>query len=234
MIAICSYGQQYDEVVFSDKKAPDEDNKIFKPGKTFVYNVRGEGDSKEFPDQMFYSVLALKKSQKTNKKQTEVVIHYKPDKGVYQSTGIVENKDNVWLHPPRNGKLKVLETCPFPFVKLPLNEGMTWNDQLLVGEQWSDGKWKGSKLFDLEYRVISFESPSNPKIMLDQWIIEATAKSDIGDTQAKFSFSEEIGFTAMEFVDFNGSKIIFELVDTYENAPAKSLEEFIMSVRRKD
>lgn len=55
------------------------------------------------------------------------------------TTGMIENKYNIWLHPFRGKYFSVLEFSPFPYIKFPIKQDASWawilND---ISERWSD------------------------------------------------------------------------------------------------
>ena len=72
-------------------------------------------------------------------------------------TLLLENKENVWIHPPRMGFLNALETCPFPYIKLNKPVGYTWTDKMSIGDHRSNkqwGEWKGRLLLDYTYEIV--------------------------------------------------------------------------------
>ena len=44
-----------------------------------------------------------------------------------ERTGLVENEVNVWLHPPRNSDLGILQLSAFPYIKLTNTKTWKWN-----------------------------------------------------------------------------------------------------------
>ncbi|MEM6642611.1 MAG: hypothetical protein AAF616_06500 [Bacteroidota bacterium] len=142
-------GQGYNSVHIEKGKQPDADNQIFIPGRAFVYQVtiyemdkekklafRDKDwtlkDSGDVPalnrvDEVIYLTANVKRSKRTNKQQTEVIIAYEPQGKTFQNTGIVENDQNIWLHPPRSSFFRILEICPFPYVRFwsPSRRGAT-------------------------------------------------------------------------------------------------------------
>jgi hypothetical protein len=57
-------------------------------------------------------------------------------------TGVVENPQNIWIHPPREALFRILELNPFPYVKFPYKAGKTWKWKLGIGDYWEDERWK--------------------------------------------------------------------------------------------
>lgn len=216
--------QTYQQVVISDKKKPDNDNSIFVPGRVFTYQVKSSIPN--LPNEVIYTVLDLPRSKRTNKNQTEVVISYKPDERRYENTGIVENESNIWLHPPRTGAFSTLESCPFPYLKMPLKKGQNWSDKLEVGEQWSQGKWTGKMSFDIEYEILGDEEIRNRKLDIDFWVIEGIASSQVGTSKLIAHYNPEIGFIQLQYTTLDGETISFLLIDRQDLPVFSSMEQY--------
>ena len=167
LITELCFSQQYNTLEI-ERKDIDSNNEIYKVGNAFTFdyeifidnnkyklNYNGEfpGDSftleKEENDTIDLNIQLIvpkvDKSQKTNKKQTEIYYVIEPklkdnNIGIGQ-TGAIENNNNVWIHPPRSGFFSALETCPFPYIKFPIEIGKEWHDKMKIGDQWSNEKW---------------------------------------------------------------------------------------------
>lgn len=146
--------------VFTEKKDVDADNVVYIPGRKFDYSVRitrnqesallvrnahdswtWKKDLSDSLNRITMVVISPKKSKRTIKKQTEILYADLPQTGFIETTGLIENKNNIWLHPPRTGYYKSLELCPFPYVRLPLEDELTWTDEMTIGSQWAHPDW---------------------------------------------------------------------------------------------
>lgn len=128
--------------------------------------------------------------------------------------GLVENKHNVWLHPPRDCAFRILELNPFPYVKYPLAIGHTWQHSLIIGSSWSNPRWKvweGNIVNKYHYEVKGHASISVDNTPLNCWVIHSTAESRLGSTQLVSYFHEEYGFVQLDYVNIDGSKITLKL-----------------------
>lgn len=226
-----------------EKKDVDSDNKIFKIGKAFIYDYEIiENDSVYkmsyiggLPDRKFklinrnsdtinsrihLIVSKFEKSEKTNKNQTEIDYLYFPDFAYISGTGIIENENNIWLHPPRDGLFSALETCPFPYVKFPVKIGKEWKDKMKIGDQWCNekwGVWKKKLLLSYGYKTTQ-KTKINTKLgELECYVIESTAKSEIGESKLKSFFSEKYGFVRLEYEMVTGLKVNLWIDNLKEN-----------------
>ena len=224
-----AFGQQYDGLHIEKSKI-DKNNSIYTVGKEFVYNIKiTENDSSMFLKEnnhddfkLYNNIDSLKISEihltvvkpiafkKTNKNQTEIYYSYEPNPKIVSSTGIVENAKNIWVHPPRSGFFKSLETCPFPYIQLNKPIGYKWTDSMSVGNYWADkkwGLWDGRLLLNYEYEIIGKEKIQTNIGELDCIVVNAIATSNIGQSSLKYYFSTEFGFVKLAYILFTGVEI---------------------------
>lgn len=129
-------------------------------------------------------------------------------------TGVIENEMNIWMHPPRSNFFEILELNPFPYIKAPYKVGTKWNWKLNIGDHWSDKRW-------LEWKgrienVYNYEIKGNKTIPtklgnLECYIVLATAKSRIGETELISYFNPKFGFVKLEYKNIDGTKTVLEL-----------------------
>lgn len=223
------FGQQYDGLHIEKSKV-DKNNSIYTLGKEFVFNIKiMDNDSTIFlkenkPDkfeltndidslkisEIHMTIIKPRIFQRTNKKQTEVYYSYESNPTTTSSTGIVENIKNTWIHPPRSGFFKSLETCPFPYIKLNKPMGYKWTDSMSIGNHWSDkkwGKWNDRLLLNYEYKITGKKKNHSKLGEIDCIVIDAVATSKIGKSKLKAYYSEKYGFIKLEYTLFTGIKI---------------------------
>lgn len=244
-------GQTYPSVFLEKKKKEiDQDNQIYVPGMAFTYDYQIIKDgqqlklfSNSFSDWVLTPmnkgqkkieaiqmvVMAPKNSQRTNKRQTEILYAGLPYPSFISTTGLVENEQNVWLHPIRTGFFKSLETCPFPFVKYPLEAGKKWTDQMIISDRWANelwGNWQGQLALKYEYQIVGKGRIETPMGQLDCWKIKATATSDIGQAGSTFLFSEKYGFVQLFHRLITGIDIRFTLQEAKKGEVYDSVKAF--------
>ena len=156
------------------------------------------------------------------------VIHYRhldKDKSTRafswdERTGLIDNKKNIWFHPPRSYLFKILELNPFPYIHLPVKEGKNWKWKLEIGAQWGDTRWKTwSNVITnkYKYKIVDTESLVETALgTLKCCKIESQAKSSIGTTYLTTYFNEQYGFVRYEYINIDKSKINIELIDIRE------------------
>jgi hypothetical protein len=240
LISNLSFGQQYDGL-YIEKRKVDKNNNIYTLGKEFVFSInilennsncflkKNEIDTFEVSEnidslkisEIHLTVIKPRLFQRTNNKQTEVFYSYEPNPTSTSSTGIVENNKNIWVHPPRSGFFKSLETCPFPYIKLDKPIGYKWTDSMSIGNHWSNkkwGEWEGRLLLNYEYEIIGKEKTNSEFGEVDCLVISAIANSTIGQSKLKAYFSDKYGFVKLQYTLFNGIKINLNL-DKVINGP---------------
>ena len=131
-------------------------------------------------------------------------------------TGVIDNKKNIWLHPPRMRCFKINELNPFPFVQLPLVEGSKWSDALTAGGNWGDKRWatwSGNVNIKSNYEVREKTKRTTKMGVLDCYRVECVGTCSLGTTHLTFYFNAEFGFIYMAFTNIDNSKTILELIE---------------------
>ncbi len=220
------------------------DNKIFTPNKTYYYDYtyQKNGTSYKFAagetwqlvplnaiddNTIYYIKLATEKGLgfmgQMDPNYFQSVVRYvvldknKQPIGKFDVTGVIENQNNVWLHPIRKDNFALLELNPFPYAKAPYKLGRKYTWQLDIGDNWSSPNWKeweGRILSTYEYEITGRKAV---KIAEDNvvpcWVIEAKASSRLGTTALVASFNEEVGFVQLDYTNIDGSKLVMDLVE---------------------
>lgn len=238
ILPVISHAQCYESLRFIKRIFnPDKDNRIYKRERIFHYDYQyvkqdtsyrvATTNGNDFHlvheatiepssyiiKQISFKVIKPKLFTRTSKYQSETVLNYDPVP-LRSWQGLVENKHNVWLHPPRRFLFKILELNPFPYVKYPLSIGTRWIDSLSIGDHWSDPRWKvwkGRILNRYTYEVKGNTSISVESANIPCWIIEAKGESTLGSTQTTSYFNEKYGFVQLDYINIDGSKITLKL-----------------------
>lgn len=211
-----SLAQEYPNLKKDDSKDTDSDNTVFSSGTKLAFKVINH----TIPEDTItvkYSVLSIKKKDKTNKQQTEVGITYSYSKNLLEQTGIVETNENLWIHPPRNGQFKTLEVYPFPYIKHNLK---SWSDQLQIGGHWMDSIDNNTRItLNLEYSHTGIESIQSPIGNLECSVIKATSKSELGQFTLISYYHEMYGFIKLLYESNNKPTFEF-LLSEIKKGPA--------------
>ena len=221
------------------------DNQIYVPNREFIYDYFQikHGDTLKFSaggyeyikyDSIDNSTLnyvsykALEESGfeifKMDYRQTVVEINFynevneTPFGKVY--TGVIENKKNLWIHPPRKDNFKILELNPFPLVQFPLKVGNRYNWELKIGDYWSDPNWKvwsGVITNKISYHVKQQKIIETSFGPMKTFIIEAEALSKLGKTMLTTYFNEDLGIIKMKYTNIDSSIIKLDLIKITSN-----------------
>jgi hypothetical protein len=112
-------------------------------------------------------------------------------------TGAIENKEEVWIHPPRSKYYKLLELSPFPLIKWNKN---TYQSTIKLGGSWG---------------VFSYDTITSDYVVENQnngtFLIKAKSSTRSGIIRAEFIYSIESGFTNLEYWFFENYHITFSL-----------------------
>jgi hypothetical protein len=135
-----------------------------------------------------------------------------------ETTGLIENEKNIWLHPPRSSLFKILELNPFPFIQKPYEKGNKWHWSLEIGSQWGDPRWKeweGIIENQYTYEIVDANSLIHTQLgELKCYKVDSYAESEFGKTYLTAYFNEIYGFVRLEYINIDGSTLNIELYST--------------------
>lgn len=132
-------------------------------------------------------------------------------------TGVVDNKKNLWIHPPRSYSFKILELNPFPFYNLDTCK-KSWHWKLSVGGSYLDSRWiNWTEIININYNYVRSKdeilSTSLGKIKCKT--VSAVANFEYGDkfakTYLKSYYHQDYGFVKLDYTNIDGTKIVIEL-----------------------
>jgi len=155
-----------------------------------------------------------------NKDYDQSVIQYTfwqadgKEQPVSEKTGLVENKKNIWLHPPRTDLTTILQLNPFPCVRLPMKVGRIWRGYLKIGSGWGDERWitwEGKITNKFKYRISGKCTIETELGVLKCYIVKSVAKSTLGKTYLTSYFNSHYGFVRYEYINIDGSQILINL-----------------------
>lgn len=137
---------------------------------------------------------------------------------LYESTGLVENEKNVWVHPPRNKMFRVLELNPFPFIQAPYEPGNKWSWTLnnIRGSSWGDERWQtweGIIECTSDYEITGKQPLTTPIGVLECFIIQSTASTPFGKTYLTAYFNMDVGFIKLDYTNIDSTKLVLEVVE---------------------
>jgi hypothetical protein len=148
--------------------------------------------------------------------------HWNPDyQGKFisdgEGTGLIENKKNIWIHPPRTKYFAINQLNPYPFLQFPASIGKKWTWKLLVnGSPWSDKRWvewKGNVLVTSEYEIQEKTILKTAFGALECYRVECVGSSRFGKTHLTYYFNDQYGFVSMVLTSIDGKKTSLELIE---------------------
>lgn len=169
-------------------------------------------------------------------KQDEISIEYNYQKGSIDSiksfqlnrgrlsdhwqrkvtTGIIENVEEIWMHPFRSNQYNFTQVAPFPQVQLPIKIGKTWTDNnIILNETFGD--WSNMKIRS-RFEVLSKETiETKYGTIEDCYKIESTATFKLGESTLLYWFHPELGFIKMNYTNYGDQKLNIELIEIKDN-----------------
>jgi hypothetical protein len=135
-----------------------------------------------------------------------------------EGTGIVDNKMNLWIHPPRSFTFKILQFCPFPFQYLDETvNAWVWNLET-GGEHYFDKRWievKGQETIKIRYayqreKEETIDTPLG-KILCEVTKGTGTCETFPMRTSLKSYYHPTYGFVRLEYDLINGDKMVIWL-----------------------
>lgn len=151
-------------------------------------------------------------------------LYYLPNgEAIYprNTSGIIENKENVWMHPFRNPcYFRLLQFSPYPYIKRNYEVGEKWFWELETGSHYgckSWKEWKGVVLNKYEYKITERNKIFKSQLgELSCTIVEATGKSSLGHSSLTSYFNEKYGFVRLDYQNIDKSRLIIELTKVIE------------------
>jgi hypothetical protein len=217
------------------------DNVTFLPNTSFLYNYQILKDGKslkvkfkkyqkwdyvtdnDLDTNTVYNIqLFVKKEKGIFSDQTAIKYNYlnkvkKPLNSESDGTGAIENRKNVWIHPPRQSYFMITEMNPFPFVMLPYEQNRTYEAGLTYhSDSASDPRWKSWEGLNSDkrtYKITGKKILKTPLGDIECIEIISSCTSPIGETCLNAYFHEKYGFVKLEYTNIDQSKLILNLIE---------------------
>jgi hypothetical protein len=125
-------------------------------------------------------------------------------------TGLIENKKNIWFHPPREYLFKILQLNPYPYITYPIEIGHSWNWKLQIGGSWGDKRWNqwdGGVVFSYKYSIVGKKTIKTNFGNLDCFVIDSEGVSELGTTKLTSFFNTRYGFVKLDYTNIDNSKL---------------------------
>lgn len=138
---------------------------------------------------------------------------------IYGMTGIIDNRKNLWIHPPRDYGFKILELNPFPFYYLD-ESVKRWTWALEVGGFWLDPRWiDHTEIINIQYEYTKSGNETIRTPLGDIYcnVVNAIATADLGDkvmnSYLTSYYHKDYGFVRLEYTNVDETKIFMELIN---------------------
>jgi hypothetical protein len=226
----------FEEIQCSPSTTSENDNlrKVFKPCRQYIYQAKyWDSEYNLISDELIWLMATGNGWDAQPELQDEIIIQYDYDEtkvdqikkfninngkkdipwSRMETTGIVENKATIFIHPFRQNQYYFTETAAFPEIRYPLEYGSSWTSDLNIREGWGD--WSNTTL-KTTYKILELETIDIPFKKIEAWHVRATSTAEFGNSQHDFWFNEEFGFIKMIIKNYEGQLLAIELSEVIE------------------
>jgi hypothetical protein len=204
------------------KSKYNDDNIVFKTGSSFVYEAILIDKTDTLPihhsSGSLINQVILKVAPGKFFGQTKILWQYANEFTEVANpgtTGVYEDSERIFLHPPRNGFPFIYTECaPFPQIHFPLFKGKERSSTTWVPKnQFEEIKLSGSKV-QHKWTVVKKASVEiSDSVYNDVWEIYAESESVLGKATHRYYFCEKNGFLKMTYTFPDGRILILELIN---------------------
>ncbi|MFK7950505.1 MAG: hypothetical protein AB8G11_23160 [Saprospiraceae bacterium] len=137
-------------------------------------------------------------------------------------TGIIEDKNRIWWHPPRSAYFFSTEFSPFPEIRFPLKKGTKWTGKIKAGYNTEAKEWIGNDYTEKTIDIHStYEITDKTKIQtafgeLKCYVVEATGTSQVTEAKLTAYFHPTIGFVKWDYHNLDGTRLVISLISREE------------------
>ncbi len=136
-----------------------------------------------------------------------------------ESTGVIDNRKNLWIHPPRSYTFRILQLNPYPCYYLD-ESVQNWSWTLKTGGFYLDQRWiDQQEMIEIKYEYVRArdEELQTPLGKIICKVTSATGSSELSKvlmkTYLKSYYNSKYGFVRLEYTNINGSKIVIQLIE---------------------
>jgi hypothetical protein len=194
------------------------DGQIFTYDKEFIYIVQYHNNELDITtnEKIFLTITGNLWTKATEQKEAIWQYHTKSKTKLMfkdqfslgwlstDTTGIIENDEKIWLHPPRNNQYTLTEIAPFPDFRKNKQVGDSYSSITFMGTGL--GPWKGKKV-KCNYSITNIGKGIEDSI----WTIKATSEFKGKINNCEFIYSDKRGFISMSYSFFNGDSMTMKL-----------------------
>lgn len=127
------------------------------------------------------------------------------------TTGFIETKERIWLHPPRTAQFKfITQLAPYPEVLLPINIGDSISGKINMFGNW--GEWSG-KSSEFYLNVVKDTTLTINEKTDTVYILSGCGEILLATSCVKYLFSFIYGFIYADYTNNNGQRFIMKRKD---------------------
>ncbi len=123
-------------------------------------------------------------------------------------TTVKEDGYDTWITPFRDNQFAFTQVAPYPSVNLPLTTDKQWTSNLLIYGTWGD--WDNQQLIS-NYLSLDEEQIVLPFQTITTRHVTSYVDTDFGRSTHDFWYNNEFGFVKMQYKNYQGQLLIFEL-----------------------
>lgn len=193
----------------------DRDNKVYPVNREILYQCTIEHNNSVLDVELKYIRMTIQGTTKPfsnfDPEYSQTVIQFEyldqnKKRIVWERTGLVENNNNIWLHPPRQADLDVLQLSAFPYIKLGAINNWKWE---------LDASYASYQ----NVHLIHYYKKNKPRIYqsnlgdLKFVLVEAITKSHkTKTTNSEFLYHDDLGFVKMKFFTIEDTTITLDII----------------------
>jgi hypothetical protein len=208
---------------------------VFKPCREMIFDAEFKSENKKLITKSKIKLMANGKRWKFQpEKQDEITVQfeftqedyeinleYQLNKGLLTNNwngevkeGVIENVEEVWMHPFRHNQFNFTEIAPFPQIKYPLEIGKTWTENLGI-QGWGD--WDNSSI-NSYYEVVDSGMVITKYGIIDNcWKVHSKSIFKLGESVFEYWFNEELGFVKMNYLNYGNQTLSIELIEIIDS-----------------
>lgn len=208
------YFETLPKIYMNNENRFDLDNKVYPVNREILYQCTIEHNGSVLNVELKYIRMTIQGTTKPfsnfDPEYSQTVIQYEyldqnKKRIILEKTGLAENNINIWLHPPRQADLDVLQLSAFPYIKLNAVKNWKWELDAAYAS------YQNVRL--IHYYKKREQSPYETNLgKLKCVLVEATTKSGIGTTKAEFLYHHELGFVRMKFFTIEDTTITLDII----------------------
>lgn len=180
-----------------------KENELYQSGKVWYYDAEYRSNNKQFNYDIRMIPGGIFFLQQKIKWVVELPDSIKQGEFLFRSestTGFIENKSKIWLHPPRTHEFKfITQLAPYPQIQFPLIIGDTIKGNITMTNNW--GEWNGKSS---NYHLVLIEKEYNSALKDTLWVLKGEGVLGKDRASATHWFSKSRGFVESIYENNSG------------------------------